>query len=136
MKSILFLVLLVSASAVPSALVLPAEEVRSREHIWKRANPTGLVYNMTSEEKYGAGNSMRPLIVPGDTMFFQSYVHQPVNGEVVLIDRGANTIPAAHLVIAETEYKVLTKGINNDRNDGWTSKAWIKGVLVGILRKE
>lgn len=116
-----------AACASPWLRELPSHEATDAVAAWH-----GCVNRMTDIPR--ESNSMRPLIISGDRMLWSLYARQPIVGEIVLINRGKHHLPMAHKVIAETEYKVLTKGINNSRDDGWTSKAWVQGVLVGIVR--
>lgn len=141
MKSLLFLLLLVSANALPSALVLPASEISAREGAWLRANPSGFVSKMTDRKDCGAGQSMKPLLQPADHMAFEAYVGQKLKGSVVSINVPWCKLPVAHLVYDETATHVFLTGLNNSRSDGWqpkyaNGKCQVNGVLVGILRKE
>lgn len=119
-----------AASAAPWLRELPAHEANDLVVKWRALVPSGFVLRMSLTE----GDSMRPLIVPKDRMLWEPYVRQPLVGEIVSINRGKHHLPMAHKVIDETEHQVLTRGINNSRDDGWTSKAWVQGVLVGIVR--
>jgi len=136
MKTLIFLVLLATASALPSALKLPVPEITERESVWLRANPSGFVSKMTSRADCGAGQSMRPAIEPKDFMAFEAYMGQKLEGNAVLVNVSWCKIPVVHLAYDETKTHVFLTGINNRKSDGWIPKTAIAGVLVGVLRPE
>jgi len=136
MKSIIYLLLALSASALPQAVVLPLPEIQARAQTWLRANPSGVVKGMTTQKEFGAGQSMRPLLQPCDRMFYEAYVGQKVKGEVVLVSVSWCKIPVTHLAYDETKTHIFLTGINNRKSDGWIPKTALRGVLVGVLRPE
>ena len=133
---ICFLCLIGSALALPSAVVLPLNEVDARASLWMRANPAGFALSMTSRADCGSGNSMRPMLQPKDRMFFEANVGQKMKGEVVLVQVAYCKLPISHLAYDENKTHVFLTGINNRKSDGWVPKSQVVGVLVGILRPE
>ena len=145
MKSILFLVLLATASAHPSAVVLPALEIQEREAAWLRANPSGWANDIH-------GKSMLPYIKDGDRVIYEAYIGQKLKGQWGSITQTYTKIingkkvqvtrRLTHLIYDENATHVFMTGLNNSRSDGWlpkydkNGKCLVNGVLVGILRKE
>lgn len=135
MKTLLFFLLVCVASALPPvALEVPANELSVRKAEFLNTHPGYFAKTITHDEKWGGGRSMLPMLHPGDVILFKPYHHEPVNGEVVLVQRSRFEIPTVHLCIDEVEHAVLTKGINNKLPDGYQSKAFVSGVLVAVLR--
>lgn len=136
MKSLIYLVLLATASALPSAVVLPSAEIDARAAVWMRANPSAIYLVMTSRPDCGSGASMRPMLQPKDRLFYEAYVGQKLKGQVALVNVAWCKIPISHLVYDETATHVFLTGIANRKSDGWVPKSQVCGVLVGVLRPE